>query len=146
MLHVAKNMKLYVSRIVWECYNGLIHEIEKVVFHINRNSKDNRSKNLKLITQSEVNKIVYNHNCSLKAKTVKAINCNTKEVSYHKSMSSAAEELGVNKSSIKSICDKKNMVINMHTQETKRKNINLNISVNMNINDESSIKCMIKFL
>lgn len=44
-LNVAKNMKYLVSRFVWECCNGLIHEIEKVVFHINRNTKDNRLKN-----------------------------------------------------------------------------------------------------
>jgi len=60
-IHMSKNStkNVHINRFVWECFNGLIND-KKVVFHINKDPKDNRLKNLKLTTMSDIAKEVYN--------------------------------------------------------------------------------------
>jgi len=87
---------MFVHRFIWECFNGLKNDKEKVVFHINKNSQDNRLKNLELITPSEMSKkIALPENVKFfkMLKRVKACNCNTNKITHHKSMNSAAKEL-----------------------------------------------------
>ena len=100
-----------VHRFVWECFNGLIPD-DKVIDHINDNAEDNRLCNLKLVTQKENCKksaknrdytfAKYNHE---NKRCIKAINENTKEISYYKSMYSAQKSLGINAGIIKMTCE-----------------------------------------
>lgn len=82
-LNVTQKINMGVSRFIWECFNGLIDDKKAAIFHVNRNMKDNRLKNLKLTTISEITKSVHNKHCSYKAQPLKAINCETKKVSYY---------------------------------------------------------------
>ena len=104
-----KNM--LVHRFVWECFNGLITG-DKVIDHINDKKDDNRLCNLKLVTHQENCKksaknrdykfVKYNHE---NKRCIKAINQNTKEISYYKSMYSAQKSLRINAGIIKMTCE-----------------------------------------
>ena len=62
MLNVTKkNIKPHVGRFIWECFNGVIEDKQKVIFHVNKDPRDNRLCNLKLTTMSDVSKEVYSH-------------------------------------------------------------------------------------
>ena len=105
---------MLVHRFVWECFNGLI-PCDKVIDHINDKAEDNRLCNLQLITQQENCKksaknrdysfVKYNHD---NKRCIKAINQNTKEISYYKSMYSAQQFLGINVGIIKMVCENLN--------------------------------------
>ena len=106
---VQKSM--FVHRFIWECFNGLIPD-NKVIDHINDNAEDNRLCNLKLVTNQEnceksaknrdYSFVKYNHE---NKRCIKAINQNTKEISYFKSMYSAQKSLGINAGIIKMACE-----------------------------------------
>ena len=105
----------FIQRFVWECFNGLIPE-GMVKDHINHQREDNRLCNLKVVTQKE--------NCKKSAKNrdyafvkiyhwnrkyVKAINLNTKEVTYYNSLYSGQQHLETNSGIIKMVCEPLNI-------------------------------------
>ena len=102
---------IYVHRFVFECYNGIIYD-NKVIDHVNNIKDDNRLCNLKLVTQQEncmksakkrdYTFVKYNHE---NKRCVKAINQNTKEVSYYGSMYATQQRLGINVGIIKMVCE-----------------------------------------
>ena len=113
--HAQKGQKsYYVHRFVWECFNGIIPD-NKVIDHINNNRNDNRLCNLQLVTQQENCKksaqerdytfVAKNHQ---NKKCVKAIDCETKEVSYYNSMYAIQQHLGINAGVVKMVCEKIN--------------------------------------
>ena len=91
-----KNHKTYqVHRFVWECFHGVIPD-GKVVDHINDNRGDNRLCNLQIMTQQEnckksADNRDYTHvgNNHINRKCVKAINVDTQDEIYFKSMYAA---------------------------------------------------------
>lgn len=106
--HAQKSQKTYfVHRFVWECFNGLIPE-DKVIDHINNNKEDNRLCNLQIMTQQQNNKksakdrdykfVANNHQ---NKKCVKALNQNTKEVSYYNSLYAVQQHLDINAGIVK---------------------------------------------
>jgi len=113
--HGQKGQESYlVHRFVWECYNGLIPD-DKVIDHITDDKKDNRLCNLQLMTQQQNCKksaekpdysfAKYNHQ---NRKYVKAINQQTKEVTYYRSLYATQQNLQINGGIIKMICEKLN--------------------------------------
>ena len=104
----------YVHRFVYECFNGLIPD-GKVIDHVNNIKDDNRLCNLQLMTPQENCKksakrrdysfVSNNHQ---NKKCVKAIDCDTKEVSYYNSMYAIQQHLGINAGIVKMVCDKIN--------------------------------------
>ena len=79
----------YVHRFVYECFNGIIPD-GKVIDHVNNIKDDNRLCNIQLITQQEnCKKSAKRRDYTFAAKNhqnkkcVKAIDCETKEVSYY---------------------------------------------------------------
>ena len=113
--HAQNGQKaMLVHRFVWECFNGLI-PCDKVIDHINDNTEDNRLCNLKLVThqvnckKSAKNRdysfVKYNHD---NKRCIKAINQNTKEISYYKSMYKTYQCLDINVGIIKMVCENLN--------------------------------------
>ena len=112
----AQNGKkaMLVHRFVWECFNGLI-PCDKVIDHINDNPEDNRLCNLKLVShqvnckKSAKNRdysfVKYNHD---NKRCIKAINQNTKEISYYQSMYSVQKSLRINAGIVKMVCENLN--------------------------------------
>ena len=104
----------YVHRFVYECFNGIIPD-GKVIDHINNIKDDNRLCNIQLMTQQENCKksakrrdytfVSKNHQ---NKKCVKAIDCDTKEVSYYNSMYAIQQHVGINAGIVKMVCDKIN--------------------------------------
>ena len=102
---------ILTSNFIWECFNGIIPN-DKVIDYKNDNKEDNRLCNLNLVTQQENCKksakkrdytfVKYNHE---NKRCIKAINQNTKEISYYKSMYSAQKSLGINAGIIKMTCE-----------------------------------------
>ena len=104
----------YVHRFVYECFNGIIPD-GKVIDHVNNIKDDNRLCNIQLMTQQENCKksakrrdytfVSKNHQ---NKKCVKAIDCDTKEVSYYNSVYAIQQHLGINAGIVKMVCDKIN--------------------------------------
>ena len=102
---------IHVHRFVWECFNGII-PYDKVIDHINDKKDDNRLCNLQLVTHQENCKksaknrdytfTKYNHE---NKRCIKAINQNTGEVSYYKSMYNTQQRLSINAGIIKMVCE-----------------------------------------
>ena len=101
----------YAHRFVWECFNGIIPE-GKVIDHINNKKEDNELSNLQILTQQQNCKksakdrdytfVAKNHE---NRKCVKAINKNTNEVSYYKSMYAVQQHLSINVGIVKMVCE-----------------------------------------
>ena len=106
----GKQKSFFVHRFVWECYNGIIPE-DKVIDHINDIMDDNRLSNLQLVTQQE--------NCKKSAKgrdylfmsknhenkkCIKAINIETKEITYYNSLYATQRHLGINAGIVSMCC------------------------------------------
>ena len=113
--HGQNGQKGYlVHRFVYECYNGIILD-GKVIDHVNNIKDDNRLCNLQLMTQQENCKksskrrdytfAAKNHQ---NKKCVKAIDCETKEVSFYNSMYAINQHLGINAGIVKMVCEKIN--------------------------------------
>ena len=104
-----KQKTVRANRFIWECHNGLIPE-GLVIDHINDKRDDNRLCNLQLMTQQEnCKKSAKNYDSSFFAirsdgKRVKAINLKTNKVSYYKSLYSAQQYLGIDRSAISMCC------------------------------------------
>ena len=111
--HGQNGQKGYmVHRFVYECFNGIISD-GKVVDHINNLKDDNRLCNLQLMTQQEnCKKSAKRRDYTFAAKNhqnkkcVKAIDCETKEVSYYNSMCAVQQHLGINAGVVKMVCEK----------------------------------------
>ena len=100
-----------VHRFIWECFNGLLPE-GNVIDHINSVKDDNRLCNLQSTTQQEnCEKAAKNRDYSFAAKNhknkkcVKAINQNTNEITYFKSLYAAQQKLGINAGRVKMVCE-----------------------------------------
>ena len=86
-----------------------------MIDHVNNIKDDNRLCNIQLMTQQENCKksakrrdytfVSKNHQ---NKKCVKAIDCDTKEVSYYNSMYAIQQHLGINAGIVKMVCDKIN--------------------------------------
>ena len=108
---IKSNKIIQAHRFIYECFNNIIND-NKVIDHKNDNCTDNRLCNLKLVTQQENCKksaknrdytfAKYNHE---NKRCIKAINQNTEEISYYKSMYSAQKSLGINAGIIKMVCE-----------------------------------------
>ena len=100
----------FIHRFVWECFNGIIPE-GKVIDHINDIKDDNRLCNLQLMTQQQNCKksakdrdysfVSENHK---NQKCVKAINVETKEITYYNSLYATQQHLGVNAGIVSMCC------------------------------------------
>ena len=109
--HAQKGQKhCYVHRFVWECFNGVIPE-GKVIDHINDIKDDNRLCNLQLMTQQEnCKKSAKNRDYTFAAKNhengkcVKAINIETKEITYYNSLYATQQHLGINVGIVSMCC------------------------------------------
>ena len=110
--HGGKSQKTcQVHRFLWECFNGVIPE-GKVIDHINNNKEDNHLCNLQLVTHQQNCKksakdrdyTFVANNCKNR-KCVKAINKNTNEVSYFKSMYAVNQHIGINAGIVKMVCE-----------------------------------------
>ena len=100
-----------VHRFIWECYNGIIPE-GKQIDHINDIRDDNRLCNLQLLTPKENSKKAAKNRDYTQTvenfknvKCVKAINIETKEVSYYNSMYAAEKHLGIDHSIVRRVCN-----------------------------------------
>ena len=100
-----------VHRFIWECFNGLIPE-GKVIDHINNNKEDNRLCNLQFITpQQNCKKSAKDRDYSFisqirrNPKYVRAINKNTNEVLYFRSMTAVQKYLGIHHATVKRVCE-----------------------------------------
>ena len=104
-----KQKTVKVHRFVYECHNGIIPE-GLVIDHINDKKDDNRLCNLQLMSQQQnCKKSAKNFDSSFFAirrngKRVKAINLKTNKVSYYKSLYSAQQYLGIDRSAISMCC------------------------------------------
>ena len=115
--HAQKGHKtLQVHRFVYECYNGIIPE-GKVIDHINDIKNDNRLSNLQLMTQKDnCKKSAKNRDYSFAAnnhknrKCVKAINVETKEITYFNSTYAVQQHLGINAGIVSMCCQGLNNV------------------------------------
>ena len=101
--------KTYLShRFVFECFYGLI-EKNKQINHINFNKKDNRIKNLEVLTASEnCRKSAKNRNFSCYRKNPKkvlAVNLKTKAETNFNSLYSVKKILGINPGQVSMICE-----------------------------------------
>ena len=100
--------KSYLShRFVFECFYGLI-EKNKQINHINFNKKDNRIKNLEVVTASEnCRKSAKNRNFSYRKnpKKVLAVNLKTKAETNFNSLYSVKKILGINPGQVSMICE-----------------------------------------
>ena len=100
----------YVHRFVYECFNGIIPD-GKVIDHVNNIKDDNRLCNLQ---QENCKKSAKRRDYTFAAKNhqnkkcVKAIDCETKEVSYYNSMYAIQQHLGINAGVVKMACEKIN--------------------------------------
>ena len=104
----------FVHRFVYECFNGIIPD-GKVIDHVNNIKVDNRLCNLQLMTQQEnCKKSAKGRDYTFAAKNhqnkkcVKAIDCETKEVSYYNSMYAVKQYLDINAGIVKMVCEKIN--------------------------------------
>ena len=104
----------FVHRFVYECFNGIIPD-GKVIDHVNNIKDDNRLCNLQMMTQQEnCKKSAKRRDYTFAAKNhqnkkcVKAIDCETKEVSYYNSMYAIQQHLGINAGIVKMVCEKIN--------------------------------------
>ena len=110
--HGQSGQKIYSShRFLWECHNGIIPE-GKVIDHINDDKEDNRLCNLQLVTQQQNCKKSAKHrdysfvaNNLKNRKCVKAINKDTNEISYFKSMYAINQHLSINEGIVKMVCE-----------------------------------------
>ena len=115
--HAQKGYKNYqVHRFVWECFNGIIPE-DKVIDHINEIKDDNRLCNLQLLThQQNSKKSAKYRDYSFTAKNhenkkcVKAINIETKEITYYNSLYATQQHLGINAGKVRRCCQGINCV------------------------------------
>lgn len=103
-------------RFIWECFNGLIDN-GLVIDHINDIKTDNRICNLQILTVSQNNRKSFkNRDYSFAAKNhtnircVKAINIESGDEKYFKSLYAAKQNLSINAGQIKMICEGKNHV------------------------------------
>ena len=101
--------KSYLShRFVFQCFYGLI-EKNKQINHINFNKKDNRIKNLEVVTASEnCRKSAKNRNFSCYRKNPKkvlAVNLKTKAETNFYSLYSVKKILGINPGQVSMICE-----------------------------------------
>ena len=110
-----KQKTFMIHRFIYECFHGIIPN-GKVIDHNNNIKDDNRIKNLQMMTQQEnCLKSAKNRDYGFAAnnhknrKCVKAMNCETKEVSYYKSMYSIKEHLGINPGLVKMVAEGLNM-------------------------------------
>ena len=106
-----KSKSYLVHRFVYECFYGII-ESGKNINHINFIKKDNRLKNLELVTTSENNKkSVVNRDYSFlkdnhkNKKKVRSINILTNEENIYNSLYSVNKLLGINAGHVKMICE-----------------------------------------
>lgn len=104
---------MYVHRFVWESWMGIIPN-GLHVDHKNEIIEDNRLENLQLLTPSQnIKKSVKNRDYSFikdthkNKRSVKAINKETKEVSYYFSMYACEKHLNVSVGLIAKICEKR---------------------------------------
>ena len=113
--HGQNGQKGYmVHRFVYECFNSIIPD-GKVIDHVNNIKDDNRLCNLHLMTQQEnCKKSAKRRDYTFAAKNhqnkkcVKAIDCETKDVSYYNSMYAIQQHLGINAGVVKMVCEKIN--------------------------------------
>ena len=113
--HGQNGQKGYmVHRFVYECFNSIIPD-GKVIDHVNNIKDDNRLCNLHLMIQQEnCKKSAKRRDYTFAAKNhqnkkcVKAIDCETKEVSYYNSMFAIQQHLGINAGVVKMVCEKIN--------------------------------------
>ena len=112
-INLEKNKtKTYLShRFVFECFYDLI-EKNKQINHINFNKKDNRIKNLEVVSASEnckkssVNKdYTFLKDIRKKPKRVKAINLFTKTETKFNSLYSVGKMLGIEPARVREICE-----------------------------------------
>ena len=110
-INATKQKTIQAHRFIYECFYGIIPN-EKVIDHINDIKDDNRIKNLQMMTQQENclkstknRDYEFASNNHSKRKCVKAMNCETKEVSYYKSMYSIKENLGINPGLVKMVAE-----------------------------------------
>ena len=95
--NIIKNYS--VSRFVYECFKGNIPD-DKEVDHIDNDKKNNKIKNLQLLSHKE--NIIKSHF----KKEVKSFNIETREEKKFKSIKEASEEIGISPSSICLNCKK----------------------------------------
>ena len=110
-LNNKKQKTIQAHRFVYECFNGIISK-GMVIDHINDIKDDNRIKNLQMMTQQEnvlksakKRDYTFASNNHKNRRCVKATNCETKEVSYFKSMYSINEHLGINPGLVKMVAE-----------------------------------------
>ena len=118
--YAEKSYKTYrVHRFVWECFNGNIPE-DKVIDHINEIKDDNRLINLQLLTNQEnCKKSAKNRDYSYyrkNPKCVKAINIETKEITYYKSIYATKQDICVNSRCVMDCC------LGIYKSSTSKKN------------------------
>ena len=115
-IYLEKNInKSYLShRFIFECFYGLI-EKNKQINHINSIRKDNRIKNLEVVTSSENNKkssvnkdYTYLKYIRKNPRKVTAINLFTKAETNFNSLYSVYKMLGINSAQVSMICEGKN--------------------------------------
>ena len=115
-IYLEKNInKSYLShRFIFECFYGLI-EKNKQINHINSIRKDNRIKNLEVVTASENNKkssvnkdYTYLKYIRKNPRKVTAINLFTKAETNFNSLYSVYKMLGINSAQVSMICEGKN--------------------------------------
>ena len=106
--------KMYAHRFIWECFHGEVLN-DKLIYHINKNTCDNRLSNLCLKSKKDFfNNIIIERDYSFvknnhaNRRSIRAINLNTGEVSCFKSMYAVRKDLGINAGIVKMICDKVN--------------------------------------
>ena len=96
--NLSKPKFYYQHRFVYEVFNGPIPKFYDID-HINNNKRDNRIKNLQLLTKKQNNEKSHN-------KPIVSTNIETGEKRIFDSITKASNELNINIVSISSICRK----------------------------------------